>query len=80
MAVKAGAFRLEDIPLNGVRFINGQIGYAVGEWGIILRTADEGVTWVPQTSSTSCPLYDVFPFDDIHRCAVGDGVILKSTR
>src|SRR5258708_15187511 len=41
--------------LNGVAFLDGNIGFAVGE-ATILRTDDGGVTWTPQASGTTVSL------------------------
>ncbi len=35
----------QPLPLNGVFFVNGQHGWAVGEFGSILSTSDGGKTW-----------------------------------
>ncbi len=46
--------------LNSVSFPEGtQVGYAVGEGGVILKTTDGGTSWVPQTSGTERGLYAV---------------------
>lgn len=34
-------------PVNDLCFVNDSIGFAVGEWGTILRTADGGAHWSP---------------------------------
>ncbi len=36
--------------LYGLTFINAKIGWAVGQFGTVVKTTDAGVTWVPQVS------------------------------
>ncbi len=37
----------QTVPLNAIRFISNQVGIAVGELGVILRTEDGGKSWNP---------------------------------
>jgi len=50
--------RLED-SLYGVKCVSGQACWAVGAFGTIVHTADDGATWRRQASHTTQPLYDV---------------------
>jgi photosystem II stability/assembly factor-like uncharacterized protein len=45
--------------LYGVCFANANIGFIVGEGGLILRTLDAGLTWVEQASGVTFDLYSV---------------------
>ncbi|MBE9480153.1 MAG: hypothetical protein IMY69_00495, partial [Bacteroidetes bacterium] len=36
------------IDLNDVFFVNDQLGWAVGDGGLIIKSADAGVTWQEQ--------------------------------
>jgi photosystem II stability/assembly factor-like uncharacterized protein len=59
--------------LTAVYFADAEHGWAVGQWGVILATADGGETWVLQRSDTSIdqPLFSVYFKDARHGWAVG---------
>jgi photosystem II stability/assembly factor-like uncharacterized protein len=70
--------------LNCVRFVDTNIGYAVGDVGTIIKTTDGGLTWTIQNSGTTADLYSVFFLDALTGYAVGhiaawNGCILKTT-
>src|SRR4030095_2049376 len=66
--------------LNGLDFGGTQTGYAVGINGFVIKTTDRGVSWFPQSSSTSAILRSVDFIDSLNGYAVGDGgVIIKTT-
>jgi photosystem II stability/assembly factor-like uncharacterized protein len=67
--------------LNSVSFPEGtQVGYAVGNEGIILKTTDGGGTWVPQTSGTGSALYAVSFENNSTGFAVGkSGTAIRTT-
>ncbi len=66
--------------LRGVYLLDSGVGYAVGDGGTILKSADSGLTWSALTSGTTSTLYDVHFFDDSTGVAVGDGgLILRTT-
>jgi photosystem II stability/assembly factor-like uncharacterized protein len=67
--------------LYSVSFPEGtQIGYAVGNEGVILKTTDGGGTWVAQTSGTPGGLYSVSFSDNMTGYAVGkSGNAVKTT-
>ena len=64
------AFR-NDATLNSISFINKSTGWAVGDRGVILHTADAGATWREQPSPVSCSLNAVFFVDANRGWAVG---------
>jgi len=69
----------EVYTLNSVYFINPQLGWTVGEYGIILHTADGGKTWQKQKSGTDHSLMDVEFVSPEFGLAVGlDSTILKT--
>ncbi len=66
--------------LNGVYFRpDGRHGWAVGDAGRILTTADAGVTWSSQTSNTGVVLNDVVFTTDLEGWAVGVGATVRHT-
>lgn len=66
--------------LEGVHFVNGNMGWVVGGSGTILHTNDAGATWISQTSGITNWLFDV-QFTDVNTgWVVGDyGTILHTT-
>jgi len=65
--------------LNSVFFVNENVGWAVGENGVIIYTSDGGVNWLPQTSNTTHNFYSVKFMDEEIGWALGDGDVLKTT-
>ena len=65
--------------LNGVWFIDANIGAIAGSEGTILRTADGGVTWTQQTSNTTADLIGIFFFDAQNGWAVGSKNTIMNT-
>ena len=67
-----------DETLQGICFINANQGWAVGEGGAILHTADGGVTWIVQESPTRSTLSDITQSADGTLWVVGEwGTILR---
>ena len=65
--------------LFSVSFVDAQTGWAVGDDGTILATANGGATWTPQTSGTEAALLSVSFVDAQTGWAVGfDGTILAT--
>lgn len=66
------------VALNGVFFRpDGSSGWAVGDAGKIVRTANAGATWSLQTSNTSFPLHGVWFTSATEGWAVGgNGTVL----
>jgi photosystem II stability/assembly factor-like uncharacterized protein len=72
--------------LNSVYFTDLNNGWAVGDSGTILHTADRGLNWVTQSSNTTFKLNAVFFTDTDHGYVAGNGIypvsgniILKTT-
>ncbi|MBU6257131.1 MAG: glycosyl hydrolase [Burkholderiales bacterium] len=67
--------------LTAVSFVDAKQGWAVGQWGVILHTADGGETWKLQTYDVSVdqPLFSVYFADALHGWAVGLWSKLLST-
>ncbi|WP_414719424.1 WD40/YVTN/BNR-like repeat-containing protein [Trinickia sp.] len=59
--------------LSDVYFVDASHGWAVGQWGVIIATADGGETWKLQRADTSTdqPLFSVYFADAHHGWAVG---------
>lgn len=62
-----------DVQLNAVSFADDRLGWAVGHWGMVLRTEDGGDSWVMQreASMEDRPLFGVHFFDAQNGVAVG---------
>ena len=65
--------------LSAVAFADSAHGWAVGESGVILATANGGATWNAQDSGSSQNLYGVAFGDSTHGCAVGEGGVILAT-
>ena len=66
--------------LSKVDFISPTIGWAVGDFGTILKTTDGGISWAIQSSGTTNDLFDVDLVDSDNGTAVGrNGTILSTT-
>jgi photosystem II stability/assembly factor-like uncharacterized protein len=63
-----------------VRFANDEDGWVVGRGGVILRTEDEGDTWVQQESRTRRNLFALFVDKDNCWAVGGDGLVLAYKR
>ncbi|HEX9204887.1 MAG TPA: YCF48-related protein [Candidatus Deferrimicrobiaceae bacterium] len=68
--------------LTAVYFVDEKTGWAVGHWGVILRTDDGGETWAVQRQDTSVdqPLFSVYFRDRETGWAVGLWSLVVSTR
>ncbi|MEY4510847.1 MAG: hypothetical protein RLZZ450_2969 [Pseudomonadota bacterium] len=66
--------------LTDVEFVNDQQGYLVGEFGLVARTDDGGLTFKRQNSCTDRLLYSVAVVTPTRLLAVGaDGTAIEST-
>lgn len=61
--------------LYGLTFVNATTGWAVGQFGTVIKTTDAGKTWVPQVSGVdpAIPLLAVSFADTNNGWVVGDG-------
>lgn len=68
--------------LNAVSFVDDKNGWAVGHWGVILRTSDGGEHWSIQRTDTQedRPLFSVHFFDAREGIAVGLWSLVLVTR
>ncbi len=65
---------------NSVFFINENLGWVVGDDGVIIKTINGGRNWIVRESGTNSNLYDVHFIDENTGWIVGDGgIILKTT-
>ncbi|HPI12279.1 MAG TPA: YCF48-related protein, partial [Catalimonadaceae bacterium] len=65
--------------LRDVHFINDQTGWAVGEYGTILRTDNGGISWTSQEGGTSKMLNDVLFLNNQTGWVCGsNGTLLKT--
>lgn len=65
--------------LTSVRFFNDSIGYAVGNGGIILKTANAGASWSLLTTNTTQTFLTIFPTSKDTVFAAGNGgLVVKS--
>lgn len=68
-----------DMLAYGVEFLDPQHAWLVGEFGIILRSSDGGVTWQSQTSGVSATLFGVGFADRQRGWAVGVDATMLAT-
>ena len=67
-------------PVHAIRMVDAVRGWAVGPGGLVMATADGGVTWVRQPAPTAEPLAAVAAVDSQRVwVAGGRGTILRST-
>lgn len=65
---------LDDARLNDVYFLNPDLGWAVGDRGVILHTEDGGRHWHVQQVPTTCRLESVHFIDSQHGWVAGGQV------
>jgi photosystem II stability/assembly factor-like uncharacterized protein len=53
----------DDAALNRVTFVDARLGWAVGNWGVVLHTDDGGRSWQQQESGTQATLEAVYFVD-----------------
>ena len=68
--------------LTAVCFVDEKTGWAVGQWGVVLRTNDAGETWTVQRSDTATdrPLFSVHFKDKERGWAVGLWSLVLETK
>jgi photosystem II stability/assembly factor-like uncharacterized protein len=71
---------IEEARLNSVVFTDAQHGWIFGEFGLILHSADGGLTWKRQRSASGMILYDSCVRGSQHLLAVGaEGALVETT-
>jgi photosystem II stability/assembly factor-like uncharacterized protein len=66
--------------LEDVFFIDDNIGYIVGNWGVLLKTTNGGWSWTSKTSGTNNHLTSVVFVNPTNATIIGtQGIILRST-
>ena len=65
--------------LNSIYFYNHQVGFAVGNSGVILKSIDSGKTWQSVSSPVIANLNDCIMFSDACFRAVGDSALWIGT-
>ncbi|HJY63264.1 MAG TPA: YCF48-related protein [Ignavibacteria bacterium] len=65
--------------INAIDFVNDNLGFAVGEYGTILKTTNGGVTWQKQNSGTSTQFISLDFVDQNTGYAGGTNQMLKKT-
>ncbi|HJY64179.1 MAG TPA: M4 family metallopeptidase, partial [Ignavibacteria bacterium] len=66
--------------MKAVQLVTNNIGWAVGNWGTILKTTDGGATWLQQSTQTGSHFYALDFVDENTGCVVGaNGVIYYTT-
>ena len=65
----------DDAALHDVHFVSSKFGWAVGDHGVIWRTADGGDEWTIQNSGVSCSLNSVCFLTDRVGWAAGGGMM-----
>lgn len=58
-------------PLRGLEFVSAQVGFAIGDGGVLLRTTDGGESW-ERLRLDAAPTHDLLTIDcaDRRRCAI----------
>jgi photosystem II stability/assembly factor-like uncharacterized protein len=65
--------------INDLSFVDASTGWAVGEYGEILKTTDGGVTWLAEASGTHQSLQQARMLDANHGWATGmNGTVLRT--
>jgi photosystem II stability/assembly factor-like uncharacterized protein len=67
------------IDFNSIFFVDASRGYAVGESGTVIYTANGGTSWVSQSPGTTNDMNDVFFFSTSSGIIVGDNGIIRYT-
>jgi photosystem II stability/assembly factor-like uncharacterized protein len=65
----------DDAQLHDVQFVSRQLGWAVGDHGVIWHTRDGGREWQLQSSGVTCALYSVCFLTDGVGWAAGGGTM-----
>jgi photosystem II stability/assembly factor-like uncharacterized protein len=66
--------------LSRIQFVNDNVGWAVGDGGLILKSTDGGESWFEQNSGTGKAFFGFSFYNNIHGFVVGqDENILRTT-
>jgi len=69
----------ESASPNGIDFPSPEVGYAVGNFGLVLKTRDGGITWEEIDSGISADLVDVsFPTELVGIAIGKNGLIIRT--
>lgn len=64
----------------GTQFLNGSLGWVIGEYGDIIKTTDAGESWIIQNSNTGQDLFGLYFISSTTGWIDGlNGIILKTT-
>ena len=67
------------MALRGISFLNGKVGFIVGEFGTMLKTVDGGSSFTRLASPVTNTLFAIFFFDANSGYASGiDGCLLAT--
>ncbi len=70
---------LDTVPLQGVHFVNADVGWTIGRRGKIWYTGNGGDSWMEQESGTTADLIDVFFLNTSVGWVVGNGATILKT-
>jgi photosystem II stability/assembly factor-like uncharacterized protein len=70
----------QKVTILSVQFLNDDEGWAIGRSGMILRSEDQGRTWIQQDSTTKQNLYALNFNKKIGWAVGGDGIVLRFER
>ena len=66
--------------LNKLQFVNDTEGWAVGEWGLVVKSTNGGESWFQTNTVTGEGMFGIYFYDSEHGFVVGkDENILRST-
>jgi photosystem II stability/assembly factor-like uncharacterized protein len=66
--------------IGNITFTNAKDGFAVGGYGVVLRTEDGGASWITQNSTVTSDLYAIEFYNDSVLFAGGvSGTLIKTT-
>ena len=69
-----------NVTLLSVQFLNDDEGWAIGRGGVILKSTDEGKTWLREESTTKQNLYSLIFNKKIGWVVGGGGIALRYER
>lgn len=76
----SGSSHKSNAHLFDVHFVDSNIGWAVGNYGMVLKTTDGGINWTNLSFVTIDNLYSIFLLDAVNGWAAGKwGTLLQTT-